>query len=298
MAGQVSIILPTFNRRDILQKCLDALAKQTVSREEMEVIIVDDGSTDDSPRFARTFLERSFPRWILLEGENRGPAHARNRGLRAATAQLILLIGDDMIAAPDLVAEHLAWHLEHQEDRDAVLGLVEWLDRNQMHFGYRDLLHGEEVLFWHFCSSNVSFKRSFVISRPLFDTDFPFAAYEDTEFGHRLHKRGLRIRYNEKAVTYHLHPMTLESFCRRMDRAGEALTLLLAKAPELDRDGRIRRMVRPRLRHSLVHFAYPLLSRVFPPAGPRLQRRYFRARSHNAQWKGFRRGESKRLRRG
>lgn len=301
----VTVVIPTYNRREILLRCLAALEAQSLPHEEMEIVVVDDGSGDGSPGAARDFLRSRLPRWQVLVGPNRGPAHARNRGMVAATAARILLLGDDMIAAPDLLERHLGWHSDHPEPETAVLGHVtwhpdlevtpfmEWLDKEDLQFAFHRLRHGDPVDFWHFYSCNVSFNRRFLEGYPMFDTDFPYAAYEDIEFGHRLQDRGLRLLYNRDAAVYHLHSMTPDSFWRRMERVGESAVIFNRKIPDLlpPVPRRSHRRVSPR--NALVLGLYPILDRLLPPAARVLRPRYYRTRARLAYRRGWARGWSK-----
>lgn len=301
--ARVSIVIPTYNRKETLLECLEALAAQTVAREEMEIVVVDDGSRDGSPEAARGFLRDHFPLWQLMEGPNRGPALARNRGILASSAPLVLLLGDDMIAAPDLLEQHLARHREHPGDECAALGYVtwhpklpvtpvmEWIDREDRQFAYGRIRHGDRVDYRYFYSCNISLKRAFLTGHPLFDTEFPSAAHEDTEFGYRLQKRGLQIFHNRNAVTYHDHPMTLESFCRRMERVGESAVILHRKLSELAPRNRSGRMSLFRPRGILVSIAYLSLKWLYPPASTALRPGYYRHHVRLAYRKGYRRAE-------
>lgn len=97
----VSVVVPTCNRRDLLQKCVEAQARQTYS--SFEVIVVDDCSTDDTPDFLARFAA-AHPhlnlRWFRNEKQS-GANVARNRGIREAKGSIIALIDSDSIAEPD-----------------------------------------------------------------------------------------------------------------------------------------------------------------------------------------------------
>src|SRR5690349_20573388 len=108
---RLSIVLPTFNRRPRLVRVLAALDKQTVAPGTFEVVVVDDGSTDDTAQWlAKTAVNGYTLRH--LRQDNAGPAKARNRGVSEARGELILFIDDDVEPTPELVAEHLATHAE------------------------------------------------------------------------------------------------------------------------------------------------------------------------------------------
>ena len=127
--ARLSVVVPTFNRRSILQRTIPALLKQRDVGAEFEVIVVVDGSTDGTLALLNEM--GSAPRLRIIAQKNRGLAAARNRGAAAARGEIILFLDDDMMAGPDLAAVHVA---EHGTASDMVvlgaLGLAEGLRRS------------------------------------------------------------------------------------------------------------------------------------------------------------------------
>jgi glycosyltransferase involved in cell wall biosynthesis len=97
----VSVVIPTCNRRAVLERCLEALANQTYSN--YEVIVVDDGSSDDTPQFLVRFVaEHPDVQVRCLRNEpNSGANPSRNRGIRESKGVLVAFEDDDCIAQPD-----------------------------------------------------------------------------------------------------------------------------------------------------------------------------------------------------
>jgi hypothetical protein len=115
-----SVIIPTYNRRAVLKECLDALTRQRMRPDMFEVIVVDDGSADETEQFCRNFRpDHSFQ---YLRQLNAGAGAARRRGVQHARGEFLLLFNDDTIAAPDLLAEHWKAHRNRQDARQCVLG--------------------------------------------------------------------------------------------------------------------------------------------------------------------------------
>lgn len=100
----VSVVVPTHNRRAALQRLLDSLRRQTYPVLRFEVIVVDDGSTDDTQSFLHAYSLGEAPLRCLRQS-NLGPAAARNLGFRAAVGQIIAFIDDDAEADPDWLAK-------------------------------------------------------------------------------------------------------------------------------------------------------------------------------------------------
>jgi glycosyltransferase involved in cell wall biosynthesis len=104
----VSVVIPTYNRRDQLLRCLEALAGQEGVTTSIEVVVVLDGCTDDTANALRS-LATPFTLRVLAQ-PNRGPAAARNSGLRAASGDICVFLDDDIIAEPRLLATHATLH--------------------------------------------------------------------------------------------------------------------------------------------------------------------------------------------
>jgi len=242
MAGpELSVIIPTYNRKEILLKTLAAYQAQSARAEILEVLVLDDGSTDGTPEAMSEFSSGAKIPIRYFGLMHRGPAAVRNHGIRTAGGRLLLFGDDDIVPAPDLVAEHLAWHKKYPEPTVGVLGLVEWalevestpfmewLAKDGPLFGYRNLKPCEEAGFRCFYSCNLSLKTDFLRENGLFDEDFKGPALEDTELGYRLERKGLRLLYNPGAVGYHHKFVSLADVCRRAELVAAAWRVLETK---------------------------------------------------------------------
>ncbi len=241
----LSVVIPTHNRRGILRKTLLGLASQTLVPDRVEIVVVDDGSADDTlamlERFSAPFALRVLPQ------PHEGANAARNRGIRAAQGDVVVLTGDDMIPEPGFLAAHLRFHQQHAAELDAMLGFIEWSPEIAVSPFMRFLVSPEagfqfafhevrdcKAGFRLFYTSNVSLKRRLLTKQPvLFDTDFTYPAYDDVELGYRLARQGMQLHYNPLAVTCHHHEMTPESFVCRQRNAGRMAVILAQKHPEL-----------------------------------------------------------------
>ena len=93
----VSVVVPTYNRKDALKDCLDSLFNQSYPPETYEVIVIDDGSTDGTKEFLRGYSQR-IPRLKYFTQSNKGPAAARNLGIRNSSGEIVCFTDDDCIA--------------------------------------------------------------------------------------------------------------------------------------------------------------------------------------------------------
>ena len=234
-----SVVIPTYNRLDMLTRVLDALERQT-DAPPFEVIVVSDGSTD------QTDAVMSARKGITFRTQkNAGPGQARNHGVSLAKGRFVVFIGDDTVPEPAFLAEHARTHRESEDDPlaaclgytgwprgERVTAFMDYINDFGLQFGYKLIEDGAIVPFNFFYTSNISIDREVLGERP-FDTTFPSAAWEDIELAYRLDAKGLRIRYNARAVTRHYHPMSIDSFARRQYTVGKSGAIFYQKHPEL-----------------------------------------------------------------
>jgi GT2 family glycosyltransferase len=235
-ASALALVIPTRERWSILARTLTALGRQSV--EGFETVVAVDGEDERVPD---EIASGSGVR--IVTGPRGGPGSARNRGVAATDRPLVLLLGDDMIPAPELVARHLERHRREPAAEVAVLGhvawhpdvaddrLLRWLDWSGSQFEYAAL--GREPLedagFGRFYASNVSLKREVFLRAGGFDPAFRTADYEDLDLGWRLHARGMRLRYEPAALAYHLHRYDWDGIERRYRNRARAERVMLEK---------------------------------------------------------------------
>ena len=240
----LSVVIPTFRRHAALGRTLGALERQTLAPARFEVLVVDDAAGDDPAAVARVAAPEQRPYALrVLHRDVANVSGARNTGWRAATAPVVLFLGDDILAAPSTLAEHVAWHERHPGEADGVLGPVvwarelavtpfmRWLERGiQFDFGG---IAGDEASWAHFYTSNGSVKRALLERVGGFDAErFPFG-YEDLDLGRRAADHGFRLHFNRGAVAEHLHATGVDDWRRRMATVAGAERQWVALHPEL-----------------------------------------------------------------
>lgn len=242
---KLSVVIPTYNRLDNLLVCLEALGRQSLPREFFEIIVVDDGSDKSCQKEVEAFFRRQGVFGRYYRQTNAGPAVARNQGVKMASGEAVVFIGDDMVVADGFLSAHYDFHLTHQEETSALLGLVQWppswpktdfvdwLDKTCFQFDFISLSAGQEADYKHFYTSNISLKKSFLLANGLFNESFPYAAFEDTELGYRLQKKGLKLIYDPKALVHHYHKLTFSDYLSRMEKAGASAAILCGLHPEI-----------------------------------------------------------------
>ena len=242
----VSVIIPSFNRKEILKRTLEAYFNQTYPKDLYELIVVDDGSTDGTDQMITTILKNGSPCRLkyFKHQTNKGVPAARNLGTREAFGDLILHVNDDCIPIPQFLEEHIKFYSSIVQPNIGILGQIDlhpdikptpFLDfiYKGQQFEYNKLIHGTVVNFWDFYGGNVLIEKKKLLEIGLFDEDFKSSLFDDSELGYRLYKTGFKLIYNENAVTYHYHETNLQNFQERQRKVGETAILFYKKHPEL-----------------------------------------------------------------
>ncbi|OQY11895.1 MAG: hypothetical protein B6I31_04100 [Desulfobacteraceae bacterium 4572_19] len=244
---KISIIIPTYNRSAILKMVLKSLENQSLGAQFFEVLIVDDGSKDDTAEMIRKFSESSnlLIRYFFQKNKKQGAA--RNLAIKNAVMPLILFIGDDIVPESTFLENHIRFYTALEKPaQSCVIGYTTWPDEIKVtpfmryigefghQFGY-SLINGKGNLpFNFFYTSNLLIPAVILQQQDYcFDEDFDIYGWEDIEFGFRLGNKGIKLFYNPDAMAYHFHPVDLISFCRRQENVGRASNIFIKKHPEL-----------------------------------------------------------------
>jgi GT2 family glycosyltransferase len=216
---KLSIIIPTHNRLARLRQVLAALARQTYPREQFEVIVVSDGSSDGTDAYLQSGATPLPVRAILQE--NQGVAAARNAGIAAAAHELLLFLDDDVVPAPALVEEHARMHGE-LGPQAVVMGtmltppdrrLSAWVQWEQLMLGkqYAAMARGAwQATARQFYTGNTSLRRQQVVDAGGFDARFRRA--EDVELAYRLADRGATFHFHAPAAAHHYAARSYDSW--------------------------------------------------------------------------------------
>ncbi|TAJ18701.1 MAG: glycosyltransferase [Planctomycetota bacterium] len=225
---RLSVVIPTYGRGAKLANLLAKLDDQTLAPRDYEVIVVDDGSPEPVQ------IDRAALRYPckLLRQPNQGPGAARNTAFEHVRAPLVLYLNDDAVPARDLLHKHVAIQARLQSPR-AVLGSFEFtpeslrspltqvLSRTRYLFDYPMMQAGAEYGWPNLYTCNLSVPAELVRKVGGFDArNFPEAIMDDTEFGYRLEKLGVRVLYRPDAACGHDHELTPAAYLRRAIRLG------------------------------------------------------------------------------
>jgi glycosyltransferase involved in cell wall biosynthesis len=227
-APLVSVVVPTFDRADLVERCLEALAEQTYA--PLEVVVVDDCSSDDTPRVLAEFAA-AHPDMNLRSLRNerqQGANPSRNRGIEASGGDLIAFEDDDCIAEPDWI-EHLVDGFVN--DRvGAVTGLVEDpTPRNIYDLAFRGThrvygkVHATRLVACNMCVRRDLLEGALDEDRAEVSADNTVSGRGDEEgLVIKLRREGWEMRVAPRARVLHLHYYTRRSFFRQAWRGGRS----------------------------------------------------------------------------
>jgi glycosyltransferase involved in cell wall biosynthesis len=217
-----SVIVPVKNGHGVLPRMLDMLSRSELPRDSWELIVIDDGSTDDSPAIASEYADLV----IRLPAPSHGPGYARNRGVERARGECVVFLDADCLVRPDTLTR-LAETMMTRSDVAAVFGA--YCDEPEaagVVSKYRNLLHhythaqepGEAQTFWAGCGC---VRRAAFVAIGMYDEwRFSRPQIEDVELGYRLSAHGYRILLQPEIQVTHLKRWTFRGMLKAdfMDR--------------------------------------------------------------------------------
>ncbi|MFC5864989.1 glycosyltransferase [Acidicapsa dinghuensis] len=225
----MSVIIPTFNGASRISHCIDALLHQSTTN-SFEILIVDDGSTDDTAG-----VVQQFPRVRLLRQQNAGPATARNLGAREAKGEIVLFTDDDCVPVSDWIESMIApfrdpkvvgakgIYRSKQRELAARFVQIEYEDR------YRLMAMLPSIDFIDTYSA--AFRRDNFLAMNGYDTSFPVACAEDIELSYRMSARGWVMLFAPDAIVYHTHPNSFGKYLKKKYKFAFWRVLAVRKNP-------------------------------------------------------------------
>ena len=224
----ISVVVPVHNGANQIGACLEALSYQAIPRDTYEVIVVDDGSTDDTAQIVRRYPVR------LLSQTRQGAAAARNRGLSAAQGDLVLFTDSDCEPTPNWIEQMCApfedpqmsgvkgVYRTRQESLVARFVQLEYEDK------YNRMARDQYIDFVDTYSAG--YRRNVLRKVDAFDTSFLID--EDQELSFRLAKAGHKLIFQPSAIVYHQHASTVAAYARKKFHIGYWKVLVHIKHPD------------------------------------------------------------------
>jgi glycosyltransferase involved in cell wall biosynthesis len=238
-----SVVIPTYNRLPILQKCLHALEQQVLSTDTTitgyEVVVVDDGSTDGTIDWIRSENAR-LSHVKLYEQAHQGPSAARNLGVEHAIGDTIIFIDSDLVVTDSFLQSHADALRQGEQELGndklftygAVINTANFDHPTSEPYKITDFSNA------YFATGNVAIAKHWLLEAGLFDTEFQLYGWEDLELGVRLKNLGLKLVKCPAAVGYHWHPaFSIEDIPSLIDKEiqrGRMGVLFYQKHPTFD----------------------------------------------------------------
>jgi glycosyltransferase involved in cell wall biosynthesis len=243
---EISVIIATFNRINVLEETLNRISAQSFPKDKYEVIVIDDGSEDGTPNYLKS-LKMPIAISYIINKHNMGRAKTRNRGLKTARGKYVLMLDDDIWADKDLITKHYQEHMRHPEGV-AVVGaihastavqptVINMYLSSHHNWCYNEMCRSDESLPYGFCkTASLSLPRKLIDKVGLFNEDFIKYGSEDSEFGYRLCRDGIKIVFAKEAIGYHFHDETIETLRYRFICLGESYNQFIKQHPEIGAD--------------------------------------------------------------
>jgi glycosyltransferase involved in cell wall biosynthesis len=248
-----SVVIPTYNRKPILEKCLLALEDQKFDDlvKGYEVIVVDDGSTDGTLEWIEANLDR-VPHVRTFSQSHQGPAAARNLGVELAKGDTIIFIDSDLVVTEIFLQSHAIALTEAMKERDDVFTYGRVINTCNFDNPTSEPYKITDFSAAYFATGNVAIGRHWLIKVGLFDTSFQEYGWEDLELGVRLKKLGLKLIKCPDAVGYHWHPaFQLNQINRMIEREkqrGRMGVIFYQKHPSFE----VKMMIQMTLIHKIL----------------------------------------------
>ena len=237
---KVSVIIPTFNRKEKLEHVLRSLSDQTYPAHKLEIIVVDDGSTDKTADLLEQ-MQKKIHNLKYFTQERKGAASARNFGIRASEGEIIMFTDDDCIVPKDWIRKIVLTYQRYPEVA-GVGGYMEaeksvlktnifaryesYMSKAVYHAGEKEYVGGFECPAGG--TNNMSYKKRVLEEVGFFDDTFPSATAEDADLKLRVCLKGYKLAYVPLKVV-HVHEYNVGAFTRQQIRRGVGEACFLKK---------------------------------------------------------------------
>lgn len=245
ITSRISLVIPTYERPSQLGEVLNhVLASDTDGIQDIEIIVVDDGSKNPAKSIVESIRPLEPFRLRYVFQENAGPAKARNRGFCEATNEIVLFIDDDILVNPDLLNIHVRAHLDLPGI--VVFGKCPFVVPDVPSASYRFLSSmfdngrstGYERVYL-VASGNLSVEREMFLSGGVYKDGLRVPAAEEFELEYRLNSLNIPIYLAHEAIGWHLQPSTISDKCGQEFKYGVGAAEVSVKLPEITRSTHI-----------------------------------------------------------
>lgn len=242
---KASIVTPSYNSLVYLKNTLSALEKQDIGFDNFEVVVIDDGSTDGTAEYLKSYNGK-LKLTPVINPKNLGRAKSRNAGIKNSKNELIIFLDSDIEVKPDFISLHIQQHMKNEI---ACVGKVRFhpdIKRNSfMKYldsrGAAKYITGERIPGQYFRTTNASVSKKIMMEIGCFDENFTHYGGEDAEIGMRIADK-IPIITLAEAIGYNRHVRSLDDTLNIIHEYGEfSIPYLLEKQPALAKELRVQK---------------------------------------------------------
>jgi len=226
----ISIVIPTYNSANTIEDCLDAIIKEIKkSRENVEVIIVDDESKDDTIKLAGKYHVK------IIKQRHEGPAKARNKGWRVSKGEIVIFLDSDCKVGKNWL-KNILNEFKDEKVGGASVKYKTWNENSWVarFVGYEtEQRHNKISKSTNFLASySTAYRRNILEKNKGFDTSFGSASGEDNELSYRIKKMGYKLIFLKNTFVWHRHSESLIKYFRKQYNHAFWRVFLYYKRPE------------------------------------------------------------------
>jgi GT2 family glycosyltransferase len=246
---KISVVVPTYNRNDVLMRCVNALVNQNIEKESYEVVIVDDCSFESPYNSLKKILDQNSNFKFIRHTNNKGLASSRNTGIVNSTHEIILFLDSDIVAESSFLKHHLILHDLYPNEFLAVVSNLSYdcnyikgsnfaRFMNNRYLGNKSKselnnLDLNDLSSQYFGGGISSVKKNILLSLGMFDESFVKYGGEDEEMGYRLKNAGVRICFSENSKAIHYDTISFQRFKLKLfEWRKNAFPLIIRKHPD------------------------------------------------------------------
>ena len=199
---KVSVVIPTFNRKDLLKETLKSLFNQTYPKDKYEIIVCDDGSTDGTEEIVRELIKKSPCDLRYYKQKNRGPASARNLGIYNARGEIIGFTDDDCVVSSTWIEQAVPYF------EDVKIGAIQGFVAPSIYKPGRmekifkialGITHTHDT--GRYVTANMFFRKKAILEAGCFDPEVVWV--EDTDLAYRIKRIRYKILFSDNVIVYH-----------------------------------------------------------------------------------------------
>ncbi len=208
-----SVIIPAYNSEKTIDSCIKSTLNQDLSREDYDVTLIDDGSTDNTSAIAGRFPIK------VVKQTNYGPAVARNNGASQVGGDILIFTDSDCELDCHFI-EKITAPIKQNPNVVGVQGSYRTRQKEfmakfvqvEIETRYKKMAGRKFIDF--IGTYAAAYRKDIFENYGGFDTGFPLASGEDTEFSYKLHQNGHKMVFEPDACVYHQHPSTLKRYLK------------------------------------------------------------------------------------